>query len=96
MDIRKEIEEKRERILAVAAEHGARNVRIFGSVSRGEADEKSDIDFLVELDQDRSLMDHAGLQIALQELFDRKIDVVSDRGLKPRIKDRVLREAVPL
>ena len=96
MDIRKEVEEKRERILAVAAGHGARNVRIFGSVSRGEADEKSDIDFLVELDQDRSLMDHARLIGALQELFDRKIDVVSDRGLKPRIRDRVLKDAVPL
>jgi predicted nucleotidyltransferase len=96
MTARELLREKREEIIRVAALHGARNVRVFGSVARGEADEESDIDLLVEMDPDRSLMDHAALWLALQDLLGRKVDVVSDRGIKPRIRDRVLREAVPL
>lgn len=82
--------------MRIAARHGARNVRVFGSVARGEADEKSDIDLLVEFEPGRSLLDHAGLWLELQELLGCKVDVVSDRGIKPRIRERVLREAVPL
>ena len=96
MGIRELLGEKREEILRIAAKHGARNVRVFGSVVRGEADEASDIDFLVELEPGRSLLDHAALLLELQEFLGRKVDVVSDRGIKPRIRDRVLREAVPL
>ena len=96
MTARELLREKREEIIRVAARHGARNVRIFGSVARGEADDESDIDLLVEMDPDRSLMDHAALWLALQDLLGPKVDVVSDRGIKPRIRDRVLREAVPL
>ena len=88
--------EKREEILQVAAKHGARNVRVFGSVARGEADEESDIDLVVEFEPGRSLLDHAALWLELQELLGCKVDVVSDRGIKPRIRDRVLKEAVPL
>jgi hypothetical protein len=87
---------KRDEILQIAASHGARNLRVFGSVARGEADEQSDIDLLVEMEPGRSLMDHAALWLDLQALLGRKVDVVSDRGLKPRIRDRVLAEAVPL
>jgi predicted nucleotidyltransferase len=87
---------KREDILRIAASHGARNVRVFGSVARGEADEKSDIDLLVEFELGRSLLDHAGLWLELQELLGCKVDVVSERGIKPRIRERVLREAMPL
>ena len=87
---------KREEILRIAASHGARNVRVFGSVARGDADEKSDIDLLVEFEPGRSLLDHAGLWLDLQELLGCKVDVVSERGIKPRIRERVLREAVPL
>ena len=90
------LKEKREDILRIAQEHGARNVRVFGSVARGEADESSDIDLLVEMEPGRSLLDHAALWLELQELLGCKVDVVSDRGIKPRIRDRVLREAVPL
>jgi predicted nucleotidyltransferase len=90
------LREKREEILRVAARHGARNVRVFGSVARGEADERSDIDLVVEFEPGRSLLDHAALWLELQELLGCKVDVVSDRGIKPRIRDRVLREAVPL
>lgn len=90
------LKEKREEILRVAAKHGARNVRVFGSVARQEADEQSDIDLIVEFEPERSLLDHAALWLELQELFGCKVDVVSDRGIKPRIRERVLREAVPL
>ncbi|GBD26535.1 hypothetical protein HRbin30_01867 [bacterium HR30] len=96
MTIQQLLKEKREEILRIAAKHGARNVRVFGSVARGEADEQSDLDLLVEFEPGRSLMDHAALWLELQELLGCKVDVVSDRGIKPRIRDRVLREAVPL
>ncbi|MDH4246686.1 MAG: nucleotidyltransferase family protein [Deltaproteobacteria bacterium] len=96
MTIEQLLQEKREEILRIAASHGARNVRVFGSVARGEADDQSDIDFLVELEPSRSLFDHAALLLELQEVLGRKVDVVSDRGIKPRIRDRVLKEAVPL
>jgi predicted nucleotidyltransferase len=90
------LKEKREEILCICAKHGARNVRVFGSVARGEADEQSDIDLLVEFDPGRSLLDHAALWLELQDLLGCKVDVLSDRGIKPRIRERVLREAIPL
>ncbi len=90
------LKEKREEILRIAARHGARNVRVFGSVARGEADAQSDIDLLVEFEPDRSLLDHAALWLELQELLGCKVDVVSEGGVKARIRDRVLREAVPV
>ncbi len=94
--IEKLLKAKREDILRIAAKHGARNVRVFGSVARGEADEQSDIDLLVEMESDRSLLDHAALWLELQEVLGCKVDVVSERGIKPRIRERVLKEAVPL
>jgi predicted nucleotidyltransferase len=90
------LKEKREAILRICAEHGAHNARVFGSVARGEADEQSDIDLLVEFDPGRSLLDHAALWLDLQDLLGCKVDVLSDRGIKPRIRERVLREAIPL
>ncbi|MCK9377575.1 MAG: nucleotidyltransferase family protein [Syntrophobacterales bacterium] len=90
------LREKRQEILAIAARHGAYNVRIFGSVARGEADEASDVDVLVELEMGRSLMDLGGLLMDLQELLGRRVDVVTEQGLRTRIRNRVLREAVPL
>jgi len=64
--------------------------------ARGEADEQSDIDLIVEFEPERSLLDHAALWLELQDLLGCKLDVVSDRGIKPRIRERVLREAIPL
>jgi hypothetical protein len=96
MDIKEFLQTKREEIIRTAAKHGARNIRVFGSVARGEADEASDIDLLVEMEPSRSLLDHAALWLELQEVLGRKVDVVSDRGIKPRIRERVLRKAVPL
>jgi uncharacterized protein len=90
------LEEKREDILRIASEHGAREVRVFGSVARGEADRESDIDFLVELETGRSLLDFGGLQMELESLLDRRVDVVTVRGLKARTRERMLREAVPV
>ncbi len=96
MDLNNLLKSRREEIISIAAKHGARNVRVFGSVARGEDDDKSDIDLLVEFESGRSLLDHAGLWLELQDLLGCKVDVVSERGIKPRIRDRVLREAVPL
>lgn len=87
---------KREEILKVCAKYGARNVRVFGSAARGEADEESDIDFLVEMEAGRSLFDLGGLQYELEQLLGRPVDVVTERGLKARIRERVLKETVPL
>jgi uncharacterized protein len=85
------LKEKHEAILHICAKRGARNVRVFGSVARGEADEQSDIDLIVEFDPERSLLDHAALWLELQDLLGYKLDVVSARGVKPRIRERVLR-----
>ncbi|MFA5110597.1 MAG: nucleotidyltransferase family protein [Desulfobaccales bacterium] len=90
------IREKRQEILALAAKHGAYNVRIFGSVARGEADEKSDVDILVDAGPVTSSWFPAGLIIDLEELLGCEVDVVTERGLRPRIKDRVLKEAITL
>ncbi|MHC4508401.1 MAG: nucleotidyltransferase family protein [Planctomycetota bacterium] len=86
----------REQILSLAAKYGASDVRVFGSFARGTADENSDVDFLVSLDPGRSLLDLGGLLYELQQLIGRRVDVVTDAGLRPRIRDRVLREAVPI
>lgn len=96
MDIYQQIEEKRERILQIAHKHGAGKVRLIGSVARREAGPDSDIDLLVELEPDRTLLDHAALVEELQALLGVKVDVASDRGLRQRIKTQVLAEAVPL
>jgi uncharacterized protein len=87
---------ERDKILEVAARHGARNVRVFGSVARGEADERSDLDLLVDLDQGRSLMDLGGLLMDLQETLGVRVDISTERMLRPEIRKRVLSEAVPL
>lgn len=96
MPISKAIRAKRDAIVALAAKHGARNVRVFGSVARGEAGPQSDVDILVDLDSDRSLLDLGGLLMDLQELLDRKVDVVTENGLHWYIRDKVLKEAVRL
>ena len=75
------LKSKRQEILAIAARHGARNVRIFGSVARGEAGPESDLDILVEMEPGASLMDHVALMQDLEDLLERKVDVVSDRAL---------------
>ncbi len=90
------LKEQRVQILDIAARHGARNVRVFGSVARGQADEASDLDFLVEMDAGRTLFDLGGLQFELETALGRPVDVVTERGLKSRIRSRVLQEAIPV
>jgi predicted nucleotidyltransferase len=86
----------RTEILAAARRHGATNVRVFGSVARGDADASSDVDFLVDFESGRSLLDLAGLLIDLEDLLGHPVDVVTEPGLKARIRQRVLAEAVPV
>jgi predicted nucleotidyltransferase len=71
-------------------------VRVFGSVARGGSDEKSDIDFLVEMESGRTLFDLSGLLLDLESRLHVSVDVVTERGLRPRVRERVLAEAVPL
>ena len=90
------IAEKREEILRVAAKYGAVEVRLIGSVARGEARADSDIYLLVKWAPETSLLDHAGLMLELEELLGRKVDIASDGWLKPGIREGIYREAVPL
>lgn len=87
---------KREEILQIAAKYGAYNIRIFGSVARREADVHSDVDFLVEMETGRSLFDLGGLLMELQEILGCKVDIATEKGLRSRIREGVLSEAVPL
>lgn len=87
---------KRSRLLHLAARHGARNVRVFGSVARGEADAASDLDLLVDLEPGRSLIDLGALLADLEVELGTRVDVVTEAGLRPALRDRVLRDAVPL
>ena len=86
----------RDRILQMAEQYGARRVRVFGSVARRQDDADSDIDFLVDMEPGRSLLDLGGLLIDLEKLLNTKVDVVTERGLRDRIRARVLNEAVTL
>jgi hypothetical protein len=90
------LRQKREDILRVAAKHGAYNVRVFGSVARGEARLDSDIDLLIERGPTTSSWFPAGLVLDLEEILGRRVEVVTERALNPHLRDRVLREAVSL
>ena len=90
------VKEKRTDILRLAAQHGARNVRLFGSVARGEARPDSDIDVLVEFEPGRTLLDRIGLMQDLEDLLGRKVDVVTEKALHQTIRARTLEQALPL
>lgn len=96
MQLEELVQARREDILQTAARHGAYNVRVFGSVARGNADEHSDLDFLVEMETGRSLFDLGGLLTDLEDLLGCPVDVVTEKGLRDRIRKRVLQEALPL
>ena len=91
-----DLRSRRSEILATARARGATRVRVFGSVARGDATETSDIDFLVDLDDDRGLFDLGGLLMDLQELLGHNVDVVTEAGLRSRVAQRVLDDAVDL
>jgi predicted nucleotidyltransferase len=90
------LQTKRQEILALAAHHGARSLQVFGSFARGEDHAASDVDFLVELGPDANLIDLGSLQMDLQDLLGRKVDVVEPEALHWSIREHVLQEAVPL
>jgi predicted nucleotidyltransferase len=92
MDLR----QKRNDILRIAARYGARNLRVFGSVARGDDRAHSDVDLLVDMDPDRSLLDLVGLGQDLEELLDRRVDVLTGVSLHPALRDRILAESRPL
>jgi uncharacterized protein len=86
----------REEILQITAKYGAYNVRVFGSVARGEAKPESDVDFLVEIEPQRTLLDQIALMQSLEELLGRKVDLTEPEALHELIRDKVLRESVVL
>jgi predicted nucleotidyltransferase len=96
MSIRQLLQTKRKQIIEIAARHGARKVRVFGSVARGTARRGSDVDFLVDMDEGRSLLDHSALVLELERLLKRPVDVASERGLRPSLRKDVLKDAIAL
>lgn len=89
-------EKYRADILRMAERHGASNVRVFGSIARGDESPTSDVDFLVDFEPRRSLLDCAGLWLDLQELLGCRVDLVEEGGISPFLQDRILAEARPL
>ncbi len=96
MGIEEILKDKREKILQIAAKHGARNVRVFGSVARSEAGPDSDVDFLVDVDPVHSSWFPAGLILDLEEILERKVDVVTEESIYWLLRRRILKEARPL
>jgi hypothetical protein len=96
MNVERLLKEKREEILQIAAKHGARNVRVFGSTARGEAGPQSDIDLLVDVGSRTSSWFPAGLIEDLEQLLGHKVDVLTDGGVSPYLKEQIYREAIPL
>ena len=90
------IQKQRDEINKISSRHGARRIRIFGSVARQTAGVDSDVDFLIDLDPERSLLDMGGLQMELQDLLGCKVDLVTEKGLHWYLKDKILKEARPL
>jgi uncharacterized protein len=90
------VREKREHIMRIATKHGAKNVRVFGSVARGESSETSDVDFLIDLEPGRSLFDLVAFLQDLEELLGKKVDVVTEDSIYWLLKRRIVKEAVPL
>lgn len=94
--IQETLHAKRDEIIALAKRYGAKNIRVFGSRVRGDHTSRSDIDFLLELEPGRSLLDHVALWQDLEELLDCKVDVVTEKSLHPALKNKILKEAIPL
>ncbi|NJR31188.1 nucleotidyltransferase family protein [bacterium] len=96
MSLNHQLQAKRQEIITLADRYGARNLKIFGSVARGEDQPSSDVDFLVEMDERATLLDYVGLIQDLELLLGCKVDVAEPSSLHPLIRDRVLQEAVAL
>ena len=96
MSVSNTIKSKREEILNIAQKFGAKNVRIFGSMARGEENPESDLDIIVEMEKGSSLLDIIAIKQDIEELLGRKVDVVTEASISPYIRNTVLREAVNL
>jgi predicted nucleotidyltransferase len=96
MSLDKLLKEKREQILAIARLHGAREVRVFGSVARGEATPTSDLDLLIEMAEERSLLDIVAIKQDLEEFLGCRVHVVTEAAVSPYLREKVLREAISL
>ncbi len=96
MAMRQVLEEKRDEILSIASKHGAYNVRVFGSVARGDDRPDSDVDLLVDVGTTTSSWFPAGLVLDLEQILGREVEIVTEKGLNPHLREYVLREAVPL
>lgn len=96
MNISELLQQKRRQVLEIAQGHGARNVRLFGSVARGETTETSDLDLLIEMETGRSLLDIVAIKQDLEELLGCRVDVVTEAAISPYLRDKVLQEAVRL
>lgn len=90
------LHDKRETIQRIAAAHGAYNLRVFGSMARGDATPQSDLDLLIDVGPTTSAWFPAGLMLDLEEVLGCHVDIVTERALHPALRDRVLREAIPL
>ena len=90
-----DVRERRDEI-NLASRYGAFDIRLFGSVARGDARENSDLDFIVRFEPGRSLLDHGGLVMALRDLFGRRVDVIDDDWMRPRFREAIMKEAIPL
>ena len=91
-----DLRQQREQIIALALQHRARKIAVFGSLLRGALGLNSDIDFLVDFEPDYSLRDHIRLTQGLQQLLERRVEVVDRRSLRPELRDTITREAQPL
>lgn len=91
-----QLRQRREEIVQLARQYGAHDVRVFGSVARGDARPDSDLDILVRFERGRSLFDQAGFELDLETLLGCAVDIVSEGGISPHLKDRIHAEAVPL
>ena len=90
------LDNHREAIMAIGRQYGVTNIRVFGSTARGQSDKESDVDLLIDLDPDRGLLDRAGFMLEVSKLLGVPVDVITERGLKPRIREQVMQEAVML
>ena len=96
MTVMNEIELKRDEIERIAKENGITKISIFGSVARGNVHGDSDIDFLIEIEEDRSLFDIIRFKQAMEELFQRKVDVLTENAVHWTLRDQIIKEAIPL
>ncbi len=96
MSTRELLTKQREAILDIARRHSAHDIRVFGSIVRSDTTESSDVDLIVRFEPGHSLFDHGGLLMDLRDLLCAKVDSISEGEMRPRFRERVMKEAIPL